>query len=100
MTSQHTDADYGDSTRCVIAGVPEPEPGRPFLPGPVLAAPYHLDPELGPATGLDGYGRTDNPTYRALEEAIGGLEGGDCVVFSSGMAAVTAALFRLVRPGD
>ncbi len=91
---------YGDSTRCVRAGVPAAVPGEPFLPGPVLAAPYHLDPELGPSGAANGYGRTDNPTYRALEAAIGELEGGDCVVFSSGMAAVTAALLTLVRPGD
>lgn len=92
--------DYGDSTRCVRAGVPDPVPGEPFLPGPVLAAPYHLDPELGPAAARNGYGRSDNPTYRLLESAIGGLEGGDCVVFSSGMAAISAALLTLVRPGD
>jgi cystathionine gamma-lyase len=66
----------------------------------VLAAPYHLDPEHGPAAAPNGYGRTDNPTWRALEEAIGGLEGGDCVVFSSGMAAISAVLFTLLRPGD
>jgi cystathionine gamma-lyase len=92
--------DYGDSTRCVRAGLPDPVPGEPFLPGPVLAAPYHLDPELGPAAAANGYGRTDNPTWRALESAIGALEGGDCVVFSSGMAAISAALLTLVRPGD
>jgi cystathionine gamma-lyase len=99
MSSTSSDS-YGDSTRCVRAGVPEHAPGTPFLPGPVLASTYHLDPQLGPGSGLDGYGRTDNPTFRALESAIGGLEGGECVVFSSGMAAVTAALATLVRPGD
>jgi cystathionine gamma-lyase len=91
---------YGDGTRAVRAGLPEPVPGQPFLPGPVLAAPYHLDPVHGPRPGLDGYGRTDNPTWRALESAIGGLEGGECVVFSSGMAAVTALLLTTLRPGD
>jgi len=90
----------GDGTRCVRAGVPEPVPGEPFLPGPVFAAPYHLDPELGPAAAANGYGRTDNPTWRALESAIGYLEGGECVVFGSGMAAVSAALLTLLRPGD
>jgi len=90
----------GDGTRCVRAGVPAPVPGEPFLPGPVLAAPYHLDPELGPAAAANGYGRVDNPTWRALESAIGYLEGGECVVFGSGMAAVSAALLTLLRPGD
>lgn len=90
----------GDGTRCVRAGLPDPVPGQPFLPGPVLAAPYHLDPTLGPRPGLDGYGRTDNPTWRALESALGELEGGDCVVFASGMAAISALLLTVARPGD
>ncbi len=95
-----TNGDLGDGTRCVRAGLPAPVPGEPFLPGPVLAAPYHLDPEAGPAAAANGYGRVDNPTWRALESAIGELEGGDCVVFGSGMAAVSAALLTLLRPGD
>jgi cystathionine gamma-lyase len=66
----------------------------------VFAGPYHLDPEHGPAAAPNGYGRTDNPTWRALEQAIGELEGGECVVFSSGMAAVSAVLLTLLRPGD
>jgi cystathionine gamma-lyase len=91
---------YGDGTAVVHAGLPAPVAGEPFLPGPVLAAPYHLDPEGGPTAARNGYGRVDNPTWRALETAIGGLEGGECVVFSSGMAAVSAALLTLLRPGD
>jgi cystathionine gamma-lyase len=90
---------FGDGTRCVRAGLPAPVPGAPFLPGPVFAAPYHL-PGSGPAPGIDGYGRTDNPTWRALEAAIGDLEGGACVVFSSGMAAIAAVLLTVLRPGD
>lgn len=90
----------GDGTRCVRAGLPDPVPGKPFLPGPVFAAPYHVDPVSGPAPGLDGYGRTDNPTWRALESAIGELEGSECVVFASGMAAISAVLLTVLRPGD
>ncbi|MDT4988318.1 MAG: cystathionine gamma-lyase [Micromonosporaceae bacterium] len=92
---------YGDGTRSVHAGLPgAAHPGQPFLPGPVFAAPYHLDPVAGPQPGIDGYGRTDNATWRALEAAIGELEGGECVAFSSGLAAVSAALLTLLRPGD
>jgi cystathionine gamma-lyase len=79
-----------DGTRVVHAGLPEPVPGQPFLPGPVFAAPYHVDPVEGPAP--NGYGRPDNPTRAALEAAIGELEGGECVVFASGMAAIAAVL--------
>lgn len=92
--------EYRDGTRCVKAGLPEPVPGEPFLPGPVFAAPYNLDPVTGPAPGLDGYGRMDNPTRRRLESAIGSLEGGDCLTFASGQAAITGLLLTLLRPGD
>jgi cystathionine gamma-lyase len=91
---------FGDGTRCVHAGLPEPVPGQPFLPGPVFAAPYHLDPVSGPDASTDGYGRPDNPTTRLLEAAIAELEGGSCLAFASGQAAITAALFAVLRPGD
>ncbi len=91
---------YGDGTRTVHAGLPAPEPGQPFLPGPVFAAPYHLDPVLGPAAAPDGYGRTDHPGRRLLESAIGSLEGGECLAFASGQAAITGLLLALLRPGD
>jgi cystathionine gamma-lyase len=88
----------GDGTRAVHAGLPEPVPGQPFLPGPVFAAPYHLDPVAGP--GENGYGRPDNPTRRGLEAAIGELEGGDVLAFASGQAAITGALLSVLRAGD
>jgi cystathionine gamma-lyase len=88
----------GDGTRAVHAGLPPAEPGRPFLPGPVFAAPYHLDPESGP--GVNGYGRPDNPTRRGLEAAIGELEGGRALAFASGQAAITGMLLATLRAGD
>ncbi|MEU7620365.1 cystathionine gamma-lyase [Micromonospora rifamycinica] len=91
---------WHDGTRCVHAGLPAPEPGQPFLPGPVFAAPYHLDPWQGPGATPNGYGRPDNPTRRLLEAAIGELEGGDCRVFASGQAAITGLLLAVLRPGD
>ena len=45
-----------------------------------------------------GYGRYGNPTWPALEEAIGALEGGRALTFSSGMAAAYAVL-ELLPPG-
>jgi cystathionine gamma-lyase len=94
------DAAYGDGTACVRAGLPQPRPGQPFLPGPVFAAPYHLDPRHDAQAGVDGYGRTDNPTRRLLEDALGALEGGGAVTFGSGMAAVSALVLSVARPGD
>lgn len=91
---------WGDGTRSAHAGLPAAEPGQPFLPGPVFAAPYHLDPRQGPGATPNGYGRPDNPTRRLLEAAIGELEGGDCRVFASGQAAISALLLGVLRPGD
>jgi len=71
--------------------------GEPFLPGPVLGAPFHLAGEVGDVVG---YNRDGNPTWARYEEALAELEGADVVVFASGMAAVHAALETTVRPGD
>src|SRR5919197_3538167 len=87
----------GDGTRCVHAGQTGVEPGAPFLPGPTFAAPYRMD---GDPSGPDIYGREDNPTWRRYEAAIGELEGGTAVAFSSGMAAATAVLLSSLRAGD
>lgn len=86
----------GPGTRAVHAGLPAPEHGAPFLPGPVLAGPTHLTGEGDPA----GYGRYRNPTWSRYEAAVGELEGGDALVFSSGMAAASAVLLSLLEPGD
>jgi len=91
---------YGDGTRVVYAGLSKPEPGQPFLPGPVLASVFALDPDTGPVAGRDSYGRPDSPTRRRLEAAIGELEGGECLTFATGMAALSALLFTVLRPGD
>ena len=74
------------------------ENGEPFLPGPTFAAPYHLSGD--PAESEFTYGRFDNPTWRAYEQAVGELEGGEALVFGSGMGAVTTLLLALLEPGD
>ena len=49
--------------------------------------------------GPRGYARGDGtPGWEALEEIVGGLEGGEAVAFASGMAAV-AAVFDQLPPG-
>jgi cystathionine gamma-lyase len=90
--------ELGKGTRVVRAGLPEPEQGEPFLPGPVFAAPFHLsgDPYAGPAA----YTRYGNPTWARYEEAVGGLEAAEAVLFSSGMAAAAALLFTNLLPGS
>lgn len=47
------------------------------------------------------YSRNTNPTVRAFEEKIRDLEGAQAATaFSTGMAAISATLFALLRPGD
>jgi len=73
------------------------EPG-PFLPGPQFSSTYTSPGE--PADNALTYGRFHNPTWTAWENALRILEGGDAVVFSSGMAAVDAVLGTTLVPGD
>ncbi|UED85359.1 cystathionine gamma-lyase [Streptomyces profundus] len=92
----------GDGTRAVRAGLPAAEPYQPPVPPPVLAAHFHLPGD--PAAAPFGYGRENNPTWVALESAIAQLESPDepaeAAVFPSGMAAISAVMFSLVRPGE
>jgi cystathionine beta-lyase/cystathionine gamma-synthase len=47
------------------------------------------------------YTRYENPTLRALEDHLAALEGAEAgLVFASGMAAMTTAIFTLVEAGD
>ncbi|MFZ0390046.1 MAG: PLP-dependent aspartate aminotransferase family protein [Calditrichia bacterium] len=47
------------------------------------------------------YSRYSNPTVESLNEALAGLEGADgCLSFSSGLAAISAAVLAYCRSGD
>jgi cystathionine gamma-synthase len=47
------------------------------------------------------YGRYGNPTATIAERRLADLEGAeDCVVFSSGMSAITTTILSLLRSGD
>jgi cystathionine gamma-synthase len=47
------------------------------------------------------YGRYGNPTAKIAEKRLADLEGAeDCVVFSSGMSAITTTILTLVQSGD
>lgn len=87
-----------DATRVVCAGLGELAQGAPLSPGPVFAGTYRHagDPAEAPFT----YGRYSNPTWSAYEAALAELEGGPCLVFASGMAAVAAVLCASSGPGD
>jgi cystathionine gamma-synthase len=72
--------------------------GRPHRVGGPVNTPITLASNYVSGAGPE-YSRGDStPTWTALEEAIGVLEGGVAIAFSSGMAAVSSVFGRL-RPG-
>lgn len=72
-------------TLAVATGRPARAPDAP-LNTPIVAASSFV------AGGPMGYAREDSPTTSALEEALGALEHGHAITFSSGMGAANAAL--------
>jgi len=72
-------------TRAVTAGRPPAAPDAPMNTPIVPASTFH-------AGGDWGYAREGSPTTAALEDALGDLEQGTAVVFSSGMAAANAVM--------
>jgi len=91
-----TARDLRPETLAVSLGRPGREPGTPLNVAPVLTSTYVGAHDV--TTSELGYGRDGNPTWSALEEVLGALEGGPCVTFASGMAA-TSAVLDLVEPG-
>jgi len=83
-----TDTTWTLSTLAVKAGRPTAAPDQP-LNVPIMMASTYV------AGGETEYGRYGNETWTAFEDALGALEGGRCLAFSSGMAAV-ATVFDLV----
>lgn len=69
--------------------------GRPErLAGSSVNVPVALTSTYA-ANGAVSYARVGNPTWTALESALGGLEGGTALVHASGMGAISAALALL-----
>jgi len=99
MTGSFETERYGDSTRAVKAVDREAIPGQPISAIPMPASAFHLSDDEGSESHV--YGRYSNPTWSQLESALANLESANAaLVFGSGMAAVTAALRVLVRPGS
>jgi cystathionine gamma-synthase len=73
------------ATIAVTAGRPPHEPDQPLNAPITMAATYVAGGELE-------YGRYANPTWTAFEDALGQLEGGRCLTFASGLAAVSTIL--------
>lgn len=79
-------------TRIVAIGRERRRPGSQVGAPLELTSTFHAD-------GDTVYARAGNPTWTAFEEALGSLEGGDALVFGSGMAAVAAALSLVPQGG-
>jgi len=86
-TSQPS-AELAPCTVAIVAGRGEPLAGAPLNSPPVLASAFR-------AGGERTYARDGNPTWDAFEDALGTLEGGTAVAFSTGMAAAAAVIETL-----
>jgi cystathionine gamma-synthase len=73
------------ATITVTAGRPPHQPDEPLNAPVTLASTYVAGGEVE-------YGRYGNPTWTAFEDALGALEGGHCLAFSSGLAAAATIL--------
>lgn len=91
MSSNHDFKSLHTETKVVAAGRPERKPDGALNPPISLNSTFH---EGGPI----GYGRYGNESWSALEEAISTLEGGETLIYSSGMAAISC-VFSLLPHG-
>jgi cystathionine gamma-synthase len=73
------------ATLAVTAGRPPHDPDQPLNVPITMASTYVAGGDLE-------YGRYGNPTWSAFEDALGALEGGRALAFSSGLAAVATVL--------
>ena len=85
-------------TRVVHAGLSEAQQGKPFIEGPTFASTFHLSGNVENADYQ--YARFGNPTWSALESGLAELEGGETVIFPSGLAAAAAILTSTTKQGD
>jgi cystathionine gamma-lyase len=86
------------ATKVVHAGLANVKQGEALMQGPAFASTFHLSGDVDVDTHT--YGRFHNPTWDALEAAIGELEEGRVLVFPSGMAAGAAVMTSFVESGD
>jgi len=98
----------GRSTTAVWGGETDHEPYEGATQVPVVHSVSfgYRDLDAWQAVALEQapghiYSRNTNPTVRAFEEKIRDLEGAQAATsFASGMAAISATFFALLRPGD
>ena len=96
----------GPSTLAVHAGEPREKPGHALATPIIQTATFTFTDTQELKDHFDGkierveYGRYGNPTQRIAETKLAALEGaGDCLLFASGMAAMTTTLFAMLSRG-
>jgi cystathionine gamma-synthase len=92
MSQGHDWKKLSTESQVVAAGRPAKKPDGALNPSIALNSTFH---EGGPI----GYGRYGNEAWSALEETISILEGGQTLIFSSGMAAISS-VFSLLPTGS
>src|SRR5215471_4948416 len=86
------------ATKFVHAGV-EPDPSTGAIMTPIFQTSTYVQSAPGKHKGFE-YARSQNPTRKALEDALAIIENGKFgLAFSSGVAA-TDAVIKLLQPGD
>jgi cystathionine beta-lyase/cystathionine gamma-synthase len=85
---------WGIATRALHIGQ-GPDPATGAVVQPIHLATTYRQSAVGVHQGFE-YSRSDNPTRRALEECLAGLERSrHCLTFASGLAATTTVLLPL-----
>ncbi|MET0635537.1 MAG: cystathionine gamma-synthase [Chitinophagaceae bacterium] len=85
-------------TKLIHAGA-EPDPSTGAIMTPIYQTSTYVQEAPGVNKGFE-YARSQNPTRKALEEALAIIENGKFgLAFSSGVAA-TDAVIKLLAPGD
>lgn len=86
------------ATKFIHAGA-EPDPSTGAIMTPIYQTSTYVQAAPGQNKGFE-YARSQNPTRKALEEALAVIENGKFgLAFSSGVAA-TDAVIKLLNPGD
>lgn len=86
------------ATRIIHAGA-TPDPSTGAIMTPIYQTSTYVQSAPGVHKGFE-YARSQNPTRKALEEALAVIENGKFgLAFSSGVAA-TDAVIKLLHPGD
>ena len=86
------------ATKFIHAGA-APDPSTGAIMTPIFQTSTYVQEAPGKHKGFE-YARSQNPTRKALEEALAIIENGKFgLAFSSGVAA-TDAVIKLLEPGD